>query len=52
MTKYDLIKKLEALERDNYDPEKNHLEADNLLLEYIADKKITSAFKKITKWYA
>jgi hypothetical protein len=34
------------------DIEANHAKADDALLEYINDKDITEAYKKIEKWYA
>lgn len=44
---------LEAL-RDlgHGDPESEHLEADELLLCFIADTEIREAFEAIEKWYA
>ena len=50
MTKKELIEKLLAL--DNNDPEASHSEADDLLLDFINDKKVEEAFYKIEKWYA
>jgi hypothetical protein len=34
------------------DLESDHRRADDLLLEFIADEEITSAFNNIEKWYA
>lgn len=50
LKKDELIAKLKEI--DSSDIEKNHIEADNLLLQYINDKKVTEAFKDIYKWYA
>lgn len=57
MTKEELIKKLNAIEGKKeterfYDNEDGHMEADALLIEYIADQDITDAFKAVEKWYA
>ena len=51
MTIDELIVKLEELINCD-DPEAAHMEADELLLEYINDKKVTEAFNSIRKWYA
>lgn len=50
MTKEELIEKLSELNGE--DPELDHIQADNLLLEYINDVEISKAFTKIDKWYA
>jgi len=54
MTKQEKI--LEELvklqELSKGDAEVAHGKADDLLLEYINDKQITEAFKKIERWYA
>jgi hypothetical protein len=51
MTKKELIEKLKVLQ--NYgDTEDIHIEADRLLLEFIADEDIKKAYIKIPKWYA
>lgn len=47
-----LIKLLELARKVNFDPERDHKTADSLLLEYINDTEITSAFDEIEKWYA
>lgn len=61
MTKEELLKTLkeicnkinEAEESSGYyDLESSHLEADNLLLEYINDEAVTEAYNDIDKWYA
>lgn len=61
MTKEELIEKLKAIKAeqvknrisDSYcDPEADHLNADELLLEFINDPEVTKAFEYIEKWYA
>lgn len=53
MTKEELLKELVTVyERNRHDPEADHGEADELLLAFIDDEKITAAFSKIHKWYA
>ncbi len=52
MTKEELIQRLKELQRDNGDPEGEHLVADDLLLEFIDDADITGEYVKIKKWYA
>lgn len=53
MSKPTLLRKLRIiLKRENSDTELNHIEADDLLLEFINDKSITKLFKKINKWYS
>ena len=49
MTKEELIDKLNGLCSD---PEENHIEADELLLEFINDEDVKEAFQSIYKWYA
>ena len=53
MTKEQLIQSLNELaeiEKDDY--EVNHIEADNLLLEFINDDNVKKAFDSVYKWYA
>ena len=52
MEKEKLIEKLKELKENENDIERNHSTADNLLLEYINDKEISTAFKNLIKWYA
>ena len=41
------------LDQDTYYYEEDaHIDADNLLLEFINDKEITEAFENISKWYS
>jgi hypothetical protein len=51
MTKEELIEKLKKLENSD-DPEIAHINADDLLMEYIDDAEILSAFEQIPKWYS
>ncbi len=51
LLKEKLIEYLKEL-KNHCDTESAHIEADNLLLEYINDDEITEAFKDIDKWYA
>ena len=46
----ELVAKLKQLA--NYDPEVAHLKADELLLAFINDDRVTEAFKEIERWYA
>ena len=50
--KEELAAELNRLAENNDFPEETHLEADNLLLNYIDDKDVTEAFYRIRKWYA
>lgn len=53
MTKAELLKKLKALQKTSQkDAEIAHIEADDLLLAYIKDPKISKAFKAILRWYS
>ena len=54
MTKEDLIKKLEYIAKPKLssDTEVDHIDADNLILEYINDNDIAEAYNNIRKWYA
>lgn len=59
MTIEELIAKLKALdtlddvdEYITYDPHDAHIEADNLLLQFINDPRVSEAFGEIEKWYA
>ena len=46
-----LITQLTELQKHS-DPEVAHNEADDLLLEFINDKRVTQAYNRITRWYA
>lgn len=49
----ELLKSLQELVEDpSGDTENDHMKADNLLLKFIDDAKITELFKAIKKWYA
>lgn len=52
MTKKELLHELRQLKKDQSDPERNHVEADDLLLAYINDEEITDAFDRLEKFYA
>lgn len=52
-TPLGLIATLEKIaERGAVDPEKDHADADDALLKFIGDKRVTKAFNSITKYYA
>ncbi len=59
MTEHDrcivLVDALHAIRDDEtqrLDVELDHVDADELLLEHIGDKRVTEAFGAIVKWYA
>jgi hypothetical protein len=52
MTKEELIKKLLKIAFEGSDEEHDHVEADDLLIEYINDSDIKEAYEAIIKWYA
>ncbi len=53
MTKKTLLKMLQELQKDSqYDYEIAHIQADNLLLDFINDNEIKQEFEKIIKYYA
>ena len=56
MDRTTLISKLneisESQKRPGRDLEINHIDADDLLLEYINDEEVSEAFHSIDKWYA
>ena len=47
----ELLEKLKKLSHDGGDQEINHIKADDLLLKYIDDIEITTAFNSIDRWY-
>ena len=50
--KAGLLMQLEALiEKSKTDAEDAHIEADDLLLEFINDEKVSELYGKIEKWY-
>ena len=51
MTKADLVGQLEAIKKSSVCEATAHLAADDLLLEYINDASVTTAFEAIDKWY-
>ena len=53
MSKDELLAALEAARVIALsDPENAHEQADRVLIEYIADEQIATAFDWIRKWYA
>lgn len=51
MKKEELIEKLKAQQVQG-DTEIRHVNADDLLIEYINDQEIKNAYDAIYKWYA
>lgn len=51
MTKQELLDKLKECKLGN-DLESQHIEADDLLLEYINDPDITKEYNSWDKWYS
>jgi hypothetical protein len=55
MTRQELIDGLQAIyqrqQRDYFDPETDHAEADQLLLDFIDEPIVNDAFDAIEKWY-
>lgn len=47
----ELLEELKKLENSG-DPEEAHARADDLLLVYIDNKKVTEAFENVPRWYA
>lgn len=53
MTKEDLALALEELlPLCEADPEIGHGDADDLLIKYINDQRVTEAFERLPRWYA
>jgi hypothetical protein len=52
ITKKELIEKLQEILTSGGDQEIDHATADELLLQYIGDKKVSQIFNDIDKWYA
>jgi hypothetical protein len=52
MTKQELITELNKIAKMSGDIEVDHIKADDLLLKYINDNEVTTAFNNILKWYA
>ena len=42
----------EAQDQDEGDPEQEHVDADQILLDLIGDERISEAFNSLMKWYA
>ena len=51
MDKKELINAFKLLQKFT-DIERAHIEADELLLEYIGDEDIANEYNEIEKWYA
>jgi hypothetical protein len=51
LTIEELIKQLKALQ-GGFDKEASHMQADQLLLEFIDNEDVSKAFENIDKWYA
>lgn len=53
MTKDELLQALVKIKEDySHDEEVAHVRADELLLQYIDDERISQVFENIDKWYA
>ncbi len=53
MSKDELLDRLKTIaNRTSGDPENDHADADELLLDYIDDPRITEAYEEIERWYA
>lgn len=52
MTIDELVEKLIEIQHSENDEEQDHIDADNLLLEFINNEKVTEAFNNIYKWYS
>ena len=52
MSKDELLALLNTLNKDDGDPEYDHMHADRALLDYIDDPVITRAFEDVHRWYA
>jgi hypothetical protein len=52
MTIDELLEELRIAKSNDGDPEDAHSDADEALLAYINDKRVTAAFRAIRKWYA
>lgn len=53
MTKEELLERLRAIKAASIGAsEEGHIEADDLLVEYINDPEIKAAYEAIGKWYA
>ena len=57
MTIEELIEKLQAIANlenspGQHDTEMSHVDADDLLLAFINDPRVTETYKSFGKWYA
>lgn len=51
LTKAKLLEELRRCASD-MDEEKGHIEADRLLIAYIADEEIANVYNDMCKWYS
>ena len=51
MTREELLRNLANLVEEGFDTETARIYADQILLDFINDKEIEDAFKRIPKWY-
>lgn len=52
MTIEELKAALARIAKEGEDTERDHYEADQLLLAFINDKEVTDLFESIERWYA
>lgn len=53
MTKLELLERLrQILDRGSSDPESDHVDADDALLDYISDSEVRKLYDEIERWYA
>lgn len=52
MSRDELLERLKALRAmTGNDPTDCHMDADQLLVDYIGDAEISAAYEKVEKWY-
>lgn len=52
MTIEELRRELRKIVKGARDPELQHYEADELLIKFIDDTRVTNLYNKLTRWYA
>ena len=52
MSVEELVESLRDITYEKYDQETGHRRADELLLQYIGDDRVTDAFDAVGKWYS
>lgn len=53
VTKLELLERLrQILDRGSSDPESDHADADDALLDYISDSEVRELYDEIERWYA